>query len=159
MRHRDRVQSVLTEFAASIGLEQLALNEEDRTCVIFDDTHEVYIDCDDDRALLTLSCRLGPPRVDDAEGLFRLLLGANAFWRELPMTFALDAQTGEVLQLAHLSAAELDLPRFQAALGGYLVAVENWSRVVAGDLGAAPAEPARPAAADEARPDTLIIRG
>jgi hypothetical protein len=137
MDYRERVQGVLDQFAASIGLERLKINEEGRACLIFGDAHTVYLDLDEDQGLLALACRLGAPASGEEASIHALLLRANGFWRELAVMFGLDPESGEVIQLRQLHVAGLDLPSFQRALGSYLAVLDDWRRVVAGDTAAA----------------------
>ena len=148
MPYEERLQQVLREFGASVGLEDLALDETAHCALAIDDKLVVNLEADAacDRAVLY--SWLGVP-AGEAADVYSQLLQANYLGQGTGgATLGLQAETGGIVLSQPIELEHLDLPRFNAALEAFVNQTERWSERLA--------QPApEDAAAVDEPPDTL----
>ncbi|MEM8837573.1 MAG: type III secretion system chaperone [Pseudomonadota bacterium] len=153
MTPADNARKVLHEFSEASGIEDLTVDEDNRAFLLFQNEYGLFIEVSEEKALLMLSSSLGTPNVPDEAALFRLLLTVNGLWRDNAITFGIEPQSGYVMQMCALPAADLTLERFQQALANHIEALATFQAIVDGDGQAGQAVAAEAQGGEEADVD------
>lgn len=131
MDARAEVQEILSEFARSIELEELSLDDNDSCRLGFDGDLFVDIDYDAVEHRLMMSTNLGSPPAASAADTYEAALRNNALWTERVATIAIDGATGQLMLLQPVAAGRLDAQAFAARLEGVVQAARGWRALVA----------------------------
>ena len=128
---RAQVNLILQQFAAHLGLPDIALNSSDGVQIALDDVI-LRIEFDPDEANLMLIAPIGEP---DRPTLrtYERLLDANLFWQATGgATIARDSGSGLLLLQRILHVASLDAAGFDAAILSLCAATESIRGLLAG---------------------------
>ena len=121
-----RAQAVLTEFAWTVGLDDLAFDA-DGHCVLGIDAVIVNLERDEEGGMVVLYSVIGRPG-GDATAVHRALLRAQYLGVETRgMTFGLRPEDDAVVLSRALDLATLDVASFQAALQAFVDMAEAWT--------------------------------
>jgi hypothetical protein len=155
MSDQDNAQQVIGEFGRSIGIDDLALDEEGYCCLAIDRDLIVNIELDADGGRLVLYSMVGQPGPDRAAAL-EMLMQANYLGQGTGgAILGAQPETGAIVLSCALPADRLDLPAFNGALERFVNTAEDWMRRLAGPAPAAAAEAAPAAAPDFPMPPGL----
>ncbi|MEM8796053.1 MAG: type III secretion system chaperone [Pseudomonadota bacterium] len=153
MTPADNARRVLHEFSEASGIEDLTVDEDNRAFLLFQNEFGLFIEVSEEKALVMLSSSLGTPNVPDEAALFRLLLTVNGLWRDNTITFGIEPQSGYVVQMCALPAADLTLETFQQGLANHIEALATFQAIVDGDGQAGQAVAAEAQGGEEADVD------
>jgi hypothetical protein len=90
----------------------------------------VDIDFDPAKERLVLSASLGRPSQEAERDVCEAALRNNALWQVADAVVGRDGPGSEFVLLRHLSAAELDRPRFEASLASLIEAARGWRSMI-----------------------------
>jgi hypothetical protein len=135
----DDARQLLVDFAEGLGLDGFGLDADGHGRLLFDQELAVDLDYDRQRHLLQLTGRLGRPSDAAMPDLCPVLLRANGFAHETGIALGLEGEDGEIVQLAAVPLAGLDLPGFEARLESFARMALDWRRAIAAAAPAAAA--------------------
>jgi hypothetical protein len=122
-------------------LEVTEFDDQDVWTLVVDETTVVFADYNDAQSRFVLSADVAQPQWNDRQALYELLLRYNNCWPQNGgVRMALDEADGNVVQLVDLPVADLDLPRLQAAILGFVATLSAWREILSRP-GASGAEP------------------
>jgi hypothetical protein len=127
------LQDLINDYASSIGLGSLSLDEAGRCSLLFDDEFSVTLESHEETGALIISAELGSVPVDQAQEFCRMMLEGNYYWRhtggmgtlalvpqenpDIPRTAVLQCQT---------PLQTLDFATFQNRLSDFVDTAEAW---------------------------------
>jgi Tir chaperone protein (CesT) family len=154
MSHDPGLQQLLDQFANSIGLENLQLNEDGLCAVRFSGAITVEMCADGNRLLLYSDC--GPVQLGSEVHLYPELLQANLFWQSthggtLSIT---DDSPPRVILAVQSEWAHLTAVQFEGLVEHFVDTAEKWIKRL-NNMGNEPAEFTDPASPSPARWDML----
>jgi hypothetical protein len=156
MADSERLQQVLGEFGATVGLEDLRLDEAGHCVLAIDDTLVVNLELDAAKGSAVLYSWLGVPTGDLPE-IYGQLLQANYLGQGTGgATLGLQAETGGIVLSQSVALEHLDLPRFNTALETFVNQAERWSERLAQPAPEAAAAADEPPATEPSAPDHII---
>ena len=127
------LHSVIKEFGSSIGIGELAFDEEQRCNLMFDDV-PVSIELSGNEDSLFVYSVLAPEPKDGVEELYAKLLKANyAFAQTNGSTVALDPMGGGIVLMREEPAEMLRLAQFEALLESFVNTAESFMESLSGD--------------------------
>ena len=134
------MQSMLAEFGASIGIPDLAPDDEHRCDLMFDDV-AVSFELGVDDESVYIYALLGSVPQGDAEGVYAELLHANhVFGGTGGATLCVDPRTQGIVLLRAERLESLRPARFETLLEDFVNVAEGWMRrLESGEAGAAAA--------------------
>jgi hypothetical protein len=148
-----KAEQLLNDIARTLGLPELALNDEGCARLLFDGKVAVNFENDALAEKLHLYADLGELPLRGREALYRALLEANLFGAQTAgATLSLDGPGDMVVLCRTLVAEELSLAAFTEVVEGFVATAEAWQdKLAAGGFGSAEASgerlPGEPVAA------------
>jgi len=120
-------QSLLSELGASMGLPNLALDENGCARLIFDKRIEVNFENDPVTRRLQIYSVLGRVPAAEKEPLFELLLNANLFGTGTgDATLAVDSLEGDIVLCRTITGQDLPFSLFQSIVESFVGTAEKW---------------------------------
>src|SRR5262249_33730853 len=114
-------RSLLKGLGATIGLPDLAPDDEGFCAMQFGDRIVVNLQYEAEREDLALFARLGDVEPDLREAAYEMLLAGNLFWKETAgATLSVEPTAGTVYLAAKQAIQSLDQPRFEAMLNEFV---------------------------------------
>lgn len=140
------MQSVLSEFGASIGIPDLEPDAEYRCNLMFDDV-AVSFELGAGEERLYIYALLGPVPETGAEAVYADLLRANYVLDDTGgSTLGVDPETGGIVLIRTERLDALRLGTFETVVQDFVDAAERWmQRLERGEVGAEPDAPAEDA--------------
>ena len=131
MAGKEHIRALMREIGPQMALAQVTEFEVEGTWTLIPDEDTVlFADYDEAGGRLVLSAEAGRPVDSGRLGLYDLLLRYNNSWAETGgVRMALDG-AGTVVQLFDLPSADLDLPRLQAVVTGFIDTLRAWREIV-----------------------------
>jgi hypothetical protein len=129
---KEHVQSLMRAVGPQLDLlEVTEFDEQNVWTLVVDEATVLFADYDDAQARLVLSADVARPPGTERQSLYELLLRYNNLWPETGgVRMALDEADGNVGQLFDLPVADLDLPRLQAVISGFVATLLGWREIV-----------------------------
>lgn len=118
---------LLKQLGESVGLPELAPDEDDYCCLGFDDKIVTHLQFNAENEILMLFVQLGT--IDEAlqNTVYPKILKANLFWQGTGgATIGIDDETHEVLMCYQTPIRILDFQKFQELLEGFINTAELW---------------------------------
>lgn len=141
----DNFARVLKEFGASLGLDDLQMDQ-DGYCALRFDNVPVYIELLGDRQHVLLHTCLGQvPTLADKDFYARLLHGNHFFARTAGATIGVHPESGSIDMATVLEGERMSLEGFERALQVFVNTAEAWQRELGGDSSQVPDTSAAPA--------------
>ena len=134
------VDNIVKELGNQLGLDNLALDENNVCRIVFDEKFNVDIEAMPDKKSFFIHAVLCRVPAEHKEVLFAELLEANLFGKGTGgASFGYDANLGEVLLFRRFETEKTDYPEFEAAVEEFLNYMESWSkRIESGEAGEGP---------------------
>lgn len=123
----ENYKQLLSELGHSVGLPELAPDEDNYCCLGFDDKIVLHIQYNKENDVLMLFSQIGTIDEDKTSAIYPRLLKANLFWQGTGgATIGVDDESREVLMSYQISMAFMDFHKFQELLEGFVNTVELW---------------------------------
>ena len=127
MSHPDAFGQILAQFGRTIGLDDLALDDEGYAALAIDNKLIVNLERDPNGERVLLYCAVGEPAGTPLEA-YAMLLEANYLNRGTGgATLGLAPGSDMIVLSLFVPLASLDLPRFTRTIETFLTAAEQWS--------------------------------
>jgi hypothetical protein len=124
--------ALIADVGAALGAAEIYQLEDDAWLVVFDDDFAVSVERDIDGDSLMLGTDLGLPAAGQELVAYKMLLAANAAWRETGgLRLGLDPLDDAVLLFQHVRLAELEREAAREALEGFVGAARNGREFIA----------------------------
>jgi hypothetical protein len=127
------LHDLVSEYASSIGLSPLTLDEAGRCSLMFDDKFSVTLECIQATGALVIFAELGRVSADREQDCYRRMLEGNYFWRHTGGVGTLALVPGEDLNdprtamlLDQTPLQSLDYGTFQNRLSDFVDTAEAW---------------------------------
>ncbi|MBS7777915.1 type III secretion system chaperone [Acidovorax sp. CCYZU-2555] len=121
--HKD-INRLLTDFGNYLGLESLALDENDYCCLTFDDIY-LNIEAVGEGSAVLIYSSLGVVPEDAGAEVYKRLLEANYFFHKTSGgTIGLEAGTGLVAMTQLVDTANMELSDWEAVVKGFVDSAE-----------------------------------
>lgn len=127
----ENFKRLITELGANVGLPDLAPDEDNYSCLGFDDKIIVHLQYNKDHEVMMMFCQIGI--VDEAyrEYIFPRVLKANMFWQGTGgATLGADEDSGEILMSYQANVQFMEYPKFQELLEGFINTAELWIKTL-----------------------------
>ena len=134
MSSKQKINELLREYSAAVGLSELQLDGDGYCGLVFDGKHHVGFMLDEPTASLQIYAAVGEIRKDDRLAAYQRLLTANYFWQATAgATLCLeelddDETIGDVMLVRALPAYGLQLEDFRPILAQFIAVVEVWTQ-------------------------------
>lgn len=120
-------KKLLSDLGHSVGLPDLAPDEDNYCCLGFDDKIITHIQFNAENEVLMLFAQLGTIDEDKTTLIYPRILKANLFWQGTGgATIGVDDETREVLMCYQIPMAFMDFQKFQELLEGFINTAELW---------------------------------
>lgn len=149
----DRFKALVAEFGATLGLGDIAPDEDGYGAIEIDGL-AVHLQYDDERDEVVIFARLGQAEPDRLEEIYTELLAANLFWQGTRgATLSIEPEDGIVFIADRLALERLDPEALGDWLGRFTDIAEHWrdflARANAGEALAEPGDDTAPALASD----------
>ena len=120
------LHSLIREFGAAVGLEDMAFDDQQRCNIMFDDV-PVSLELSGGEDSLYIYSVLGPEPAEGAKALYEELLKANyAFAQTGGATLALDPAGGGIVLMREEPVDALRLPQLEALIENFVNVAEGF---------------------------------
>ena len=124
-------RELIADFAAKVGLEDFAPNEEG-VCQLIDENMVITIQDCEEIGLILITAPMAKLPVRTASALLRRLLAANFLYEKtLGATIALDEKSGMLYLTRYDALGQLDGEGLKARLESFATVLDQWQREVA----------------------------
>lgn len=124
---KELYKKLLTDLGQSVGLPDLAADDDDYCCLGFDDKIVTHLQYNEENDVLMMFAQLGIIDEDKQADMYPRILKANLFWQGTGgATIGIDDETREVLMCYQTSMNHLDFQKFQELLEGFINTSELW---------------------------------
>lgn len=124
---QDLYKQLLSELGASVGLPDLAPDEDDYCCLGFDDKIVTHLQYNAENEILMMFSQLGEIDDEQKNAIYPKMLKANLFWQGTGGgTIGVDDETNEVLMCYQFPIRQLDFHKFQELLESFINTSELW---------------------------------
>lgn len=118
---------LLGELGKSVGLPELAPDDDNYCCLGFDDKIITHLQYNEENDVVMLFAQLGVVDEDKAALIYPRILKANLFWQGTGgATLGVDDESKEVLMAYQIPIQMLDFSKFQELLEGFINTAELW---------------------------------
>ena len=131
--HTKLLHDLLNEYARSIGMDSLSLDEAGRCSLLFDDKFSVTLETHPETGALVIFAELGPVPVDREHAFCQQMLRANYFWQHtgglgtLALAPEEDPNVPQTAALMYQTPLQsLDFGTFQNRLSDFVDTAEAW---------------------------------
>lgn len=123
----ENYKQLLSELGQSVGLPELAPDEDNYCCLGFDDKIVLHIQYNKENEVLMLFSQIGTIDEDKTKAIYPRLLKANLFWQGTGgATIGVDDESREVLMSYQVPMSFMDFHKFQELLEGFVNTAELW---------------------------------
>lgn len=124
---KENVQVLLKQFGNTIGLADLALDEEGFCSLTFDDQIVLNLQYDQRTENIVIFAELGKIKDEGALKVYARLLEANIFWKETGGgTLCVEPKTMTAILEYQEAVAHMNDVRFQRLIEGFINTAEYW---------------------------------
>ena len=125
---KSRIQQLIQELGATIGLSELELDEKDFVCIVSEDGVVLNLDYFEDEDTLVMYTTVGEIPDDKRLQLYEEMLRANFFWETTAgATLCLDPEVNLALLMANITVGDMDLPQLTNVLEHFTKLSWAWS--------------------------------
>lgn len=136
-----RLEELLNQFGKSIGLDNLSLEQDETSLLVFDDKVVVNFRYDADHDSLLIFSPVGMLPAQNRAEICEYLLQANLFWTGTGGgTLAVDAATDEVILAYRTPVANLDSVSLERLVDSFVTGAEAWIAILHGQVDVADVE-------------------
>lgn len=123
----DQLKHLLKELGQSIGLPDLAPDDDGYCCLSFDSKITLHIQLDDDTGNLTFFSEVGKVEEDRQLEIYTRMLEANVFWLGTGgATLGVNSENLTATLGYQEPITGIDFQRFQQLLEGFVNTAEKW---------------------------------
>lgn len=124
---KKEVNSLLEKLGASLGLQDLSLDENNHCILLFDDKVILNMELDENNELLVVYSYLGEVPFEGRENIFETLLESNFFWRNTQgATLGIDKHTQTVVLAYPMELPLKNKDIFEERLAVFVDVTEQW---------------------------------
>lgn len=124
---KEEVNGLLERLGASLGLQDLSLDENNHCILLFDDKVILNLELDEDNELLVVYSYLGEVPFEGRENIFETLLESNFFWRNTQgATLGIDKHTQTVVLAYPMELPLKNRDIFEERLAVFVDITEQW---------------------------------
>jgi len=123
----ENYKQLISELGQSVGLPDLVPDEDNYVCLGFDDKIITHVQYNPENEVVMLFAQLGTIDEDKENDVYPRLLKANLFWQGTGgATIGVDDETREVLLCYQTQMVNMDFPKFQELMEGFVNTSELW---------------------------------
>jgi len=130
--HHNLLNDLVNEYAGSVGMDSLSLDESGRCSLLFDDRFTVTLESHPDTGALILHSEIGPLPAGQEHALSAKILEANYFWQHtggigtLALAPAIPNVPQTIVLMSQTPLQSLDFAAFQSHFSDFIDTTEAW---------------------------------